>query len=286
MTNTHSTAQVVPFNFDGISVRAFSADGQEWLYAPDVTKALALRDTTSALKMVDLEDKRTFRRSEGPHFPEGLDNRVHEFTAVNESGMYALVFQSNKPEAKRFRRWVTNDVLPQIRKTGRYGTVEMSREELLSRAFVEATKAIEEFKAKAESGERFKREIEAGDGLTLREFHKKYFSEITETEFMEHLYNRAYLINQLGKGSRRTSGPKAGTRRDGSQHRHPTYKGKEFFYLHCAGIHGGKRRETTRVRPGEWEIALRDKLSIEGLAANENAHALFAIENSATKELQ
>lgn len=150
---------------------------------------------------------------------------------------------------------------------------------------VDAEKRVLEAQAQAEVGKKFKRAIEAGDGLSLREFHKKYFSSITETAFMDHLYAKGYLINQLGKGSLRTSGPKAGTHRNGSQHRHPAYKGKRFFYLHTLQDREENRRENTRVRPGEWELALRDQLAAEGLAANENSVGLFAIDGGKAREL-
>lgn len=138
---------------------------------------------------------------------------------------------------------------------------------------------------RAERAEKFKEEIEAGDGLTVRKFHKKYFSEVTETEVWNHLYAKGYIINQLGKGPLRTEGKMAGTFRDGSQHRHPGYKGKAFFYLHCVGIYGGKRREETYVRPGAPELALRDRLASEGLIANSNTAGLFAIADGKVKEL-
>lgn len=145
-------------------------------------------------------------------------------------------------------------------------------------ALVNAEQRVLEEKRRADAGEKFKRAIEAGDGLGLREFHKKYFSSVTETEFMEHLYSKHYLIDQRGKGTLRESGPRAGTYRDGSQHRHPSYKGKEYFYLHANQDRAGGRRENTRVRPGQWEIALRDRLAAEGLTANENTSGLFVIE--------
>lgn len=154
-------------------------------------------------------------------------------------------------------------------------------------ALVEAEKRALEAQARAEAGEKFKRSIEGGDGLSLRQFHKKYFSSVSEAVFMSHLYEKKYLINQLGKGTVRTEGPKAGTRRDGAQHRNPTYKGKQYFYLHFGGVHGGRRREDTRVRPGKWELTLRDQLAKEGLEANENTTGLFAIEaDIKVKELQ
>lgn len=128
--------------------------------------------------------------------------------------------------------------------------------------------------ARAESGERFKRAIEAGDGLTPRSFHKKYFSAITEKVFSQHLYGHGYLIDQRGKGP---WDDKRGRRRDGRQHRHPTAKGKEFFYLHGAVGADGKRHESIHIRPGHVELALRDRLAAEGLTPNEQP-SLFALE--------
>jgi prophage antirepressor-like protein len=67
--------------------------------------------------MVDDEDKKSLRRSDTPQFFEGVAPQVQFLTVVNESGLYAMIFQSNKPEAQHFRRWVTHEVLPTIRKT-------------------------------------------------------------------------------------------------------------------------------------------------------------------------
>lgn len=120
--------------------------------------------------------------------------------------------------------------------------------------------------ARAVKAEAFQSAIEAGDGLTLRAFHKKYFSEVGERIFMDHLYARGYLIDQRGKGAERDDG----TVRDGAQHRHPSAKGKHFFYLHGHGRYGGKRREATRVRPGAPELDLKAALIKDGMAANNN----------------
>ncbi len=139
----------------------------------------------------------------------------------------------------------------------------------LEHANQQLARAIEIAKAersRADAGEAFKTAIEAGDGLSIRAFHKKYFSEVPEHEFFAHLYAKGYLIDQRGKGGRRPDG----TLRDGSQHRHPGHKGKRFFYLHGSGVHGGKRRETTRVRPGQVELELKARLIADGLAANNN----------------
>ncbi|MGW5520022.1 hypothetical protein [Nocardia africana] len=152
-------------------------------------------------------------------------------------------------------------------------------------ALVDAERRLLDANARAEEGAQFKRAIEAGDGLGLREFHKKYFSSLTETKFMEHLYTKNYLIDQRGKGTLREFGPRAGTYRDGSQHRHPSYKGKEYFYRHAYKDRDGVRRENTHVRPGKWELALRDALAKEGLPANETTASLFALESGPMGEI-
>lgn len=120
------------------------------------------------------------------------------------------------------------------------------------------------------------KEIEGGDGLTLTAFHKKYFSEVAEREYFEHLYRRNYLIDQRGKGA---WDGKKNRFKDGSEHRHPSFKGKPFLYLHFGGTYGDRRREHTRVRPGTPELALKAALAKDGLRANQHtAGALFAIE--------
>lgn len=122
------------------------------------------------------------------------------------------------------------------------------------------------FEKRATVAEGTVRQIEGANGLTLRMFHKKYFSEVREREFFEHLYTKGYLIDQRGKGSTRPDG----TVRDGSEHRHPSFKGKPYLYLHFNGVHGDQRRETTRVRPGQPELDFKAALVHDGLRANGN----------------
>ena len=127
---------------------------------------------------------------------------------------------------------------------------------------------------RADKAEQFKREIEGGDGLTLTEFHKKYFSEVRHTDFFEHLYRKQWLIDQR---SARWNEEKQEWR-DGPQHMHPKAKGKPYLYLHLGGVYGGKRRERTRVRPGEPELAFREGLAREGLKPNDDGPGPHLIE--------
>lgn len=117
-------ADVVPVSFtyqDVEELRTVVVDSTPYLIAADVCRILGLRDTSSALKVVDDEDKRILRRSEGPHLLRGFPPQVNSVAAINESGLYTLVFRSGKPDAVAFRRWVTATVLPEIGKTGSYG---------------------------------------------------------------------------------------------------------------------------------------------------------------------
>lgn len=111
-------SELLPFTFEGATLRTILIDGEPWFVAADVCRMIDLRDVTSAVGRVDAEDRLMLRRSDTPHLFGGIAPQVQYLTVVNESGLYALVFQSNKPEARRFRRWVTAEVLPSVRKTG------------------------------------------------------------------------------------------------------------------------------------------------------------------------
>lgn len=88
-------------------------EGEPWFVALDVCKALGLTNPTEAVSALEPDEKNTLRISDG--IP-GNPNKV----TVSESGLYALIFRSNKPEAKRFRKWITSEVLPELRKHGSY----------------------------------------------------------------------------------------------------------------------------------------------------------------------
>ena len=94
-------------------VRTVNIDGEPWLVGKDVATALGYVDTFGALKKhVDDEDKQNCQ-NDSFESPRGM-------TVINESGLYSLVLSSKLPTAKKFKRWVTSEVLPAIRKTGSY----------------------------------------------------------------------------------------------------------------------------------------------------------------------
>jgi len=98
------------FQFDGAVVRTFAADnGDPWFVAADVCAALNVKNVTQAVARLDDDERAMFNIG-----------RQGDASFINESGLYSLILGCRKPEAKRFKRWVTSEVLPSIRKTGGY----------------------------------------------------------------------------------------------------------------------------------------------------------------------
>lgn len=95
------------------NVRVVMKDGEPWFVAVDVCKALDIANHKDALTRLD-EDEKTGVALTDPHGREQVTN------VVNEPGLYTLVLGSRKPEAKKFKRWITHEVVPSIRKTGSY----------------------------------------------------------------------------------------------------------------------------------------------------------------------
>lgn len=124
----------VAFNFGALSIRTIDKEGEIWFVANDVCAALDIASPRVAVTRLD-DDER-----DGVCLTDAI-GRQQEATIINESGLYSLVMSSRKAEAKKFKRWVTHDVLPAIRKTGRYeapsqaAQVEpQTREEMLAEA--------------------------------------------------------------------------------------------------------------------------------------------------------
>lgn len=111
------TGTISPFNYNGQGIRSIKIDGEPWFVAGDVCNALEIDDVRRAVNRLEFEDW---------SFAPVLDSRGVEQRSyvINESGLYELIIRSNKPEAKPFRRWITSEVLPSLRKTGEYKIVE------------------------------------------------------------------------------------------------------------------------------------------------------------------
>lgn len=123
------------FDYDNQQVRTVERNEIIWFVAADVCRILSM-DATQVRRLDDDE--------KGLHLVQTLGGN-QSMTVVNESGLYSLIMTSRKPEAKRFKKWVTSEVLPTIRKTGSY--VIDSPQLQIANALVLANKMIEESKA-------------------------------------------------------------------------------------------------------------------------------------------
>lgn len=105
--------EVYTFNPNNAPVRVQVINGEPWFVAKDVCQALGVEKYRDAVNRLDDDEK-------GCPVVVDTPGGLQSMTAVNESGLYNLIFQSRKAEARAFRKWVTGEVLPTLRKTGRY----------------------------------------------------------------------------------------------------------------------------------------------------------------------
>ncbi|MGB4967297.1 MAG: Bro-N domain-containing protein [Candidatus Saccharimonadales bacterium] len=105
-------SSIVTFNFVTNSVRVIMRGDEPWFVAVDVCEALTIGNSRMALDRLD-DDEKGVSSIDTP-------GGNQELSIINESGLYSLILTSRKPEAKKFKKWVTAEVLPAIRKTGRY----------------------------------------------------------------------------------------------------------------------------------------------------------------------
>ena len=115
--------QIMPFSFGDDLVRTILDENNEpWFMAKDVCRVLGLENNRDAISSLDKDEKITVANSDG-NPRAGIP---HQYTLISESGLYALVFRSRKPQAKEFSRWVRKEVLPALRRTGIYAMTEQS----------------------------------------------------------------------------------------------------------------------------------------------------------------
>ena len=143
-------------NEDFGEIRTITKDNEPWFVASDICKALDLSNPTMVTQRLDDDEKAKFNL--------GLSGG--DTNCVNEYGLYSLVLASRKKEAKEFKRWITHEVIPSIRKNGGYiaGQETLSDEELLSKALLVAQNKIAERDAIIE---RQQQKIEADKAKTI-----------------------------------------------------------------------------------------------------------------------
>lgn len=172
-------------------VRTIEQNGEPWFIARDVCECLSIgkyRDAVSRLE----EDERGSVEMDTPGGRQSL-------SAVNEYGLYSLVLSSRKPEAKEFKRWITHEVIPAIRKTGGYisGAKEMSDEEIMAKALLIGKRTIEQQQLRIQNLEVTNSELTVSN--TIMRPKADYFDELVDRNLLTNFRETA---KQLGIGQK------------------------------------------------------------------------------------
>ena len=178
------------FKFENKDVRTLQIDGEPWFVGKDVTEILGYSKSRNALaRHVTAEDKEVVP-------VQGDLGGTQEMTVINESGLYSLILSSKLPSAKEFKHWITSEVLPQIRQTGKYAPKPLSREELLAKAVLEADTMIKEQK---ELIEQKTKELEEKNNKLEEQKPKVIFAEsVVASDSAILIRELAHLIKQNG----------------------------------------------------------------------------------------
>lgn len=165
------------FNYKGMSVRTVVKDGEPWFVLKDVCDVLGLRSPDVKQRLSD--------DVVSTHTVKDALGRDNTASIVNEDGLYDVILESRKPEAKAFRKWVTSEVLPTIRKTGSYSINQVPNEVSTYLEMSEEDRAIAYFQERKE-----KKQLEA---QILLQAPKVAFAESLETS------SDSILIGELAK---------------------------------------------------------------------------------------
>lgn len=212
--------EIQQFDFRGASLRTLTDEtGEPWFVLKDCMNILDLGNPTETVKMFDEDEFST---------TEVIDSigRRQQAYIISEPGLYRLVMRSRKPEAKEFQRWVTHEVLPQIRKTGGYiPTSESdSDEDIMARAVLVAQKTIkqknqqiasqqsriDELQPKASAWDNF---VDIDDALSVRDSAKLLSNlggTVGQTELFEWLDRHDWIFRENKHWSARQSRINAG----------------------------------------------------------------------------
>lgn len=241
------------------TLRVIEQDGEPWMVGKDVAKALGYAKPENALAAHVDEDDKTTTLIQG----DG-SNYKSKTTIVNESGLYSLVLGSKLPTAKKFKRWVTNEVLPSIRKHGAYMTPQKIEEALLNPdTIISLAQQLKEEKAKtaklAPAAEYAQNFLLASGGRLVSSIAKDYgmsaqrFNRVLHALGIQYRSGGQWMLYQkyTGKGYTETR-VNLIPHNDGLTHQHPetlwTAKGCAFLakQLAKAGITPAKQSEEAK----------------------------------------
>lgn len=181
-------SDLVHFEYKGQPVRSLTIDGEPWFVAPDACEILGHSRVSNALRALDSEDL-------GTHLVSNKIGTEVPTQIVSEPGLYVLILRSNRPEAGEFRRWVTREVLPQIRRTGSYSVsaTPASRFEI-PKTHAEALRMAAEQMERADAAEALA--VQQGEELESARPKAEYVDEFVKGD--GDLTPLRVLANQLG----------------------------------------------------------------------------------------
>lgn len=168
------TQNIKIFDYHGQEVRTVEMNGQPWFVAADVCRILEISNPTVAMDRLDADEKAKLNL--------GLSGGATG--CVTESGLYSLILGSRKPEAKQFKRWITHEVIPSIRKTGGYiaGQETLSPEELMAKALLVAKQTLAERDARINELSCANSELTVQNQILLP--RAQYFDELVDRNLL------------------------------------------------------------------------------------------------------
>jgi prophage antirepressor-like protein len=187
---------VQPFQFDGADVRVVTDEqGEPWFVLADLCRVLGIARTAVVAARLDDDVK-------GVCQTDTLGGR-QSVTTVTEAGMYDVIVRSDSPAAKPFRRWVTHEVLPAIRKTGGYQVTELSPRQLAQLVIAEADRAdraeavVAELEPKAQVADRL---LDAGGDLAVADAAKALRSRAGVPMGRDRLFSLLHTLGWIYRG--------------------------------------------------------------------------------------
>lgn len=169
------------FDYNGQEVRTVEMNGQPWFVAVDVCNVLEIGNSRMAVDRLDEDEKMTVSSTDSH---SGTRGGAQKMTIVSESGLYSLILGSRKPEAKQFKRWITHEVIPSIRKTGGYiaGQETLSPEELMAKALLVAKQTLAERDARINELSCANSELTVQNQILLP--RAQYFDELVDRNLL------------------------------------------------------------------------------------------------------
>jgi prophage antirepressor-like protein len=191
--------KIIPFNYHDFSVRVIFIDDEPWFVAKDVAEVLGYVrkddriDTNGMVRRLYNDDTKELKRDD--FNSSRLFGNQGSISIISEAGLYMSIFGSKKKEAEEFKKWVTREVLPSIRKTGSYSIEKKTEVEKLT-----PEKSLEIVEKGTQLLTKF-RDLNPVEQIKLDTFHKNESGESLLEKFGIHFKNSYFLPTELGNFS-------------------------------------------------------------------------------------